>query len=143
MLQLITIPLCAFLDRWGGGGFAFLGVKKGILTRGIKAARRFGIPAVVFSLNPTFEQALLSVVMGAILSFNLNEIGQNDLEEVFLHGFGLGAALWPIAGVWAMLIPVWWFAGVYLSNVGIRGKKLGWHWVELIRGGIIGGLVGV
>ncbi len=136
--RLLLIPIAAFLDRWGGGGFTFLGIKSGILSRGFKTARRFGLPALVFSLNPTFDQTLLAIVMGAILSFNLKEIGQRDWEEVFLHGFGLAAALWPIAGKVALIIPVWWLVGIYLSNIGIGRKRLGWHWVELIRGALIG-----
>lgn len=139
MIQWLAVPLFAFLDRWGGGGFYFLGVSEDHpLGQGEKSARRIGIPMLVWLLNPTFEQAVLCIALGAILSFNLKEIPQRDWEEVFLHGFGIGAVLLPTAGLWALLVPIWWVFGVYWSNIGFLGNRIGWHWVELIRGFTIG-----
>ncbi len=92
----------------------------------------------MFTVHPSLAQAVLCVAMAAILSFNLKEIEARNWEELFLHGFGLAAVLWPIAGLWALLVPAWWLGGVYASNVGVKTWKLGWHWVELGRGAMIG-----
>lgn len=137
MFHYLAIPLFGFLDRLGGGGFEFLGAK-GWLAQGHKEARRLGIPLLVWIINPTLEQAILCVALGAILSFNLKEIAQRDWEEIFLHGFGIAACIWNLAGVYALAVPFWWLIGVYWSNIGINKHKLGWHWVELIRGLVIG-----
>ena len=139
MLNWLLVPVYAFLDRWGGGGFAFLGASENHpLGKGAKWARRYGIPLLVWLNNRTLDQAILCVALGAILSFNLKEIAERDWEEVFLHGFGIAAVLWPTAGRWALLVPAWWVLGVFWSNIGILGRKIGWHWVELIRGAMIG-----
>ena len=137
MIQYLAIPLFAFLDRLGGGGFGFLGAK-GWLAEGHKWARRYALPAALFFLNMTLEQFVLCVALSAILSLDLDEIENRNWDEIFLHGFGIAAVLWPLAGLWALLVPAWWLFGVYLSNIGLNGRKLGWHWVETIRGLLIG-----
>lgn len=137
MIQLLAVPVFGFLDRLGGGGFGFLGAK-GWLAEGHKWARRFCIPALVLFLNQSLEQAILCGLMVLILSTNLDEIAEKKWDTVFLYGFSLGAVLYPTAGIWSLLVPAWWFIGVWFSNVGLFGKKVGWHWVELIRGLAIG-----
>ena len=138
MIRLLMVPVFAFLDRWGGGGFAFLGITTGPLSRGLKIARRLGIPLGVWLLNQTWEQAILCAIMAGILSTNLDEIAERKWDTVFLYGVALGFVLYPLAGLWALLVPAWWFGSVYWSNIGIWGTKIGWHWVELVRGALIG-----
>lgn len=138
ILKLWIVLVTAFLDRWGGGGFAFLGIKKGILSRGVKAARRFGIPGLLWGLNPTLDQAFWSGTMAAVFSTDLDEIEDRKWDTIALYGIALAGALRPLAGYWALIVPAWWLVGTYWSNIGINGKKLGWHWVELVRGATIG-----
>lgn len=137
MIQYLAIPAFAFLDRLGGGGFGFLGAK-GWLAEGHKWARRFGIPALVWGLNPTWEQAILSGVMVGIFCTALDEIVERKWDTIFLYGVALSAVLYPLAGIWSLLPAAWWYIGVWYSNKGMFGWRLGWHWVELIRGLAIG-----
>ena len=134
-LYLIGIP---FLDRLGGGGFGFLSPRiPDLLARGFKPARRFGIPIALFLLSPTPLNAVYMAVLSLLFSLNLKEIEEKWSDEIVLYSLVLFFALGQVCGLYAALPAAWWPLGIYLSNTGIKGRKLAWHWVELIRGALI------
>jgi len=136
-MSWLLIPWLAFCDRLGGGGFGWLGAK-GWLATGHKWVRRYLLPATIWWLNQTWEQAFLCVLMAIILSTDLDEIEQRQWDTVAMFGISLAYVLYPLAGLLGLAVPAWWLLGIYLSNIGLNQWKLGWHWVELIRGGLIG-----
>lgn len=137
--KLIWFPFwLGFLDRWGGGGFEFLGRRVPLPKKGWKAARRVGVPLSVLMWSLSFERSLFAVAMLAILAFNLNELepehhvpARRDWEEIFLYAFGLAFCVWTLAGWWSALVVSAWPFGVYWSHKGIGGHRLGHHWLEL------------
>lgn len=137
-LALFYAILLAFLDRLGGGGFAFLGPwVPNLLRRGHKVARRFGIPAALFFLLPSWTGLASCVLLAVIFSFNLDEIEERRWEEMFLWSAVFFYALLPFCGLWGLIPAVWWLLGIILSNYGIAGRKLPWHYVEALRGAFI------
>lgn len=149
---VLLSPIMAFLDRWGGGGFHFL---RAPFNDGQKAARKFGIPAILWLTNPGFESGLAAGMLALLFSFNLDEIEARNAEEIALWSFVMFFGIAPFAGAWAALPAVWWPIGIYLSNFGWgvrqfkndndpfwqRSNRLDWFWVELIRGALIGAAV--
>ena len=135
---LLYVVLIAFLDRWGGGGFEFLSPRiPDLLKRGFKPARRFGIPIALVALGFSAENAVLSLLLCALFTFNLKEIEQRDWEEIFLWSFAFAVSMWQVSGLYGVIPAVWWIVGIYLSNYGIKGRKLPWQYVELMRGALI------
>ena len=140
--RLVGAGVGAFLDRLGGGGFGWVGAK-GWLAEGHKWARRYLLPALLMVKSGWSWQHLAgAAILSAVLSFNLDEIAQRDWEEIALHPLALGLGTFLLGGSWwwSGVVAGWWLLGVYLSNVGVRGWKLGWHWVESGRGGLLGGM---
>lgn len=138
-IKYLLIPLLAFMDRWGGGGFAHLPKP---FNKGIKAVRRFGIPAIMFLYSISYQQAFFAGVLALILCSNLDEIEDQEFDTIGLYAFSLAMCFWPMSGWWSMGVAAWWIAGLWLSNEGIAiGKfkwKLDWMWVEFVRGALIG-----
>ena len=125
-----------FLDRLGGGGFAF--IHPALPDKGWKPARRYGIPLAILALAYTSLWAILgAIILSIIFHFNLDEIEGRDWEEIALWSFAFAVALLPVCGLWAILPAGWWPLGIYLSNIGIKGFKLPWQYVELLRGSLI------
>lgn len=142
--------LIAVLDRLGGNGH--------------KWARRYIIPILLYFVSPSLSNALFCLFLSMILSFNLNEIekehhvpAKRDWEECFLHPFGIAFCIYNIAGLWALMVPLWWLFGIYWSNEGLKAEKtadsvyhktgrrwifgpnyLPWQYVEIFRGFFIG-----
>ena len=135
-LLIIYLGLLPLMDRWGGGDLGFLGIKDlpKAFTKGFKPVRRYGIPLALFLLAPTLENAVLMVILGTVLSFNLNEIEARNWEEIALWSATYFFTLRLVAGPFGLLPALWWPLGIYLSNFGIRGRKLPWQYVELTRG---------
>lgn len=152
--QLVFAALCAFLYRWGGGGFQRLPAP---FNRGEKAARRYGIPLALFGLCPTPAAAVPLLMLCAVLHFNLEEIKARRWEEIFCWSAVVSLSLQHLAG-WICWIPTaWWVFGVYWSNIGFPMRyeplwfvvdgpsqpvpprhRLDWFWVEIGMGLLIG-----
>jgi len=115
-----------------------------------KAWRRYGIPLVLFLYSMSVEQAILSVLLAVIFTFNLDEIEEVNYEEIFLHGLGVSYCLFNVAGWFGAVVAVWWTVGTALSNFGIDNRytlalwdsfrrwRLDWKWVEIGRGACMG-----
>ena len=138
MLRFAYLLLFPFLDRWGGGGFAFLSSScPWPLSIGFKPARRYALPLLLLLSLPTS-----SGIVGAILLsiyFHLPLPEYSDSPSIFysfaaLASLLLTGALLPFADAWAALSGFATFLGIYLSNSGFAGRKLAWHYVELLRG---------
>lgn len=113
--------LFAIMDRVGGNGY--------------KWVRRFGIPIIVFLVNPTIGQVGLSILMGSVYSFNLDEIEDRDYESIFTHGCGVALGVSLLGGAWVILIPVIW---TLLTACSLRWNRLDWKYVEITRGFVTG-----
>lgn len=139
LLAIILTALLSFLDRWGGGGYTNLSWP---FNRGLKAARRYGIPVVLWLQVQTVEAAIAAGFLAVLFSLNLNFIAQRRGWLVVLWGLALFACLLLFCGPYGLIPMVWWIVGVYLSNYGLRwgrkSKKLDWKYVELVRGALIG-----
>lgn len=142
LLALVYIPLCAFLDRWGGGGFDYWLLRRWptpeYLQKGFKPARRFVLPGFLFLLNLSWQNFAALSILSFIFCFNLDEIEDRDWEEIFLWSLCLFFTLYQTCGYWALMPSAWWILGIYLSNYGLWGRRLDWFWVELLRGALLG-----
>lgn len=135
VVDVLFIFGCGVLYRWGGGKLPFL---PGPFSKGWKAARRFGIPLILIAyVGFDLEMIPGVLLLSVILHFNLDEIEERDWDDVATYGFAQSFALHP-AGWLAAAPGVWWIIGVLWSNIGIKGHRLGWHWVEFIHGLMIG-----
>jgi len=129
--QAFYAVACAFLYRWGGGGFAFLPPP---FCFGWKGARRYLLPLYIAMITSWWPQM---VVLSMILHFNLGEIQARRWDDIACYGLAQAwcfAAAGPISG----LIGAWWILGCWLSNIGIFGRRLDWFFVEISQGIIIG-----
>ncbi len=136
-LTWFYLLLLPFLDRWGGGGFPQIEQLPPMLKKGFRQARIFGIPFSLFLLSLTFGNFVLLICLAILFSLNLQMIEDKNWTEITLWCLAFFVLLTPVSGIFG-LIPAAWFAlGIYLSNTGIRGRKLDWFYVELIRGLLI------
>ena len=131
----LLIPI---LDMWGGGGFGVISPRfPAFLKHGIRQLRLFGIPAILFFILPSWVSLVYAITLGAFFSINLDEIEARDWAVITFKSFVLFALLYMWCGWWACLPALWWPLGIYLSNFGIKGRKLDWAYVELLRGTLI------
>ena len=119
---LLSIPI---LDRVAGGDLK-LPYKK--------LLRRIGIPLVIFISFPSINVALTMILMGIVLSFNLDEIEEKDWDDVFCYGLALSACLFLVSGIYSILVAFTWLVGVLLSN---KWNRVDWKYVEIARGASI------
>lgn len=136
-LLYFAIPVCAYLYRYGGGDIW-------PFKKGLKQARRYILPIyIALATNTVLTPAILSL----ITHFNLKEIEERRWEDIVCYGLAQAWCFFAFAGLWSLLIALWWVVGVFLSNIGIPIKftkdgpevhKLDWKYVELIHGGLIG-----
>jgi hypothetical protein len=146
--DVLFIDLCAFLYRWGGGGYKML---PGALGRGWKPARRYGIPLAVALYAWDWWMIPPALLLCGILHFNLDEIEERDWDDVASYGFAQAFCFYK-AGILASIVGAWWMLGVYMSNHdlpflkqrvpsterGYQGVRLDWWWVEYLQGAVIG-----
>lgn len=121
MISLVVPVVFAVMDRLGGNGY--------------KWVRRFGIPLMVWMLNPTLAQIPLSITMAVVYTFNLDEIEEKDYESIFTHGCAVSLGVCLLGGGWVVSIPIVWTVLTYAS---LRWNKFDWMYVELGRGFVTG-----
>jgi len=139
LLVFLYIPLLAFFDRWGGGGFEFISPRiPDLLKRGFLAIRRFGIPIALFLLSTTLVNAVLCGALCILLCLNEDYIEDKNWYLAFTWSGLLTISLYSVCGIFALLPAGWWLLGIYLSNNGPESRKLPWQYVELLRGAFIG-----
>jgi hypothetical protein len=131
LLNFIYIPLLPFLDRLGGGGYDNLPAP---FNTGQKWARRFLLPSLLWLLSLTLTNAVYCATLAFIFCFNLDEIEERNWEEIFLWTATFFFCLTPTCGWYGLIPACWWPLGIYLSNIGVKGRKLDWFFVELFRG---------
>jgi hypothetical protein len=126
-VTLLLPILTAFLYRFGGSVW--------------KPARRYGIPALLFAYDPNKLNILPMLILCLILHFNLDEIEENDMDDVFCYGMAQSWCMWWLAGPYSVLVGLTWITGVLLSNRELLYKfKLDWKYVELAQGFVLGGV---
>lgn len=136
-MMWLSIPICAYLYRWGGGDIW-------PFRSGLKQARRYILPIYIALATNT---VLTPLVFCLITHFNLKEIEQRRWDDIVCYGLAQAWCFYAVAGAWSALIAMWWVVGVFLSNIGVpislrkQVWKLDWRYVELGQGAVIGLLI--
>lgn len=124
------IAVAGTLDRVGGWRYKFV--------------RRFGLPIFFFVQKPDIESFAACLLLSVLLTFNLDEIEEWDLDDVFNYGVALSFCFYHFAGFWALILGVYWLVGVYASNrviqitflkkFNVTVPKIDWKYIEFGRG---------
>ena len=136
-MMWLSIPICAYLYRWGGGDIW-------PFRSGLKQARRYILPIYIALATNT---VLTPLVFCLITHFNLKEIEQRRWDDIVCYGLAQAWCFYAVAGAWSALIALCWVVGVFLSNIGVpislrkQVWKLDWAYVEAIHGAVIGLLI--